>query len=98
MSMAAAVSDYLVCFEQALLCDRCLVWQSGSASDSTAPALLLLLLLQILAELTPQKCKVRTGGLPPLLLAAIYGTSITAGLAVAIVLILPLFKKKAKAI
>jgi hypothetical protein len=54
--------------------------------------------LQIIAELTPQKCKVRTGGLPPLLLVAIYGTSTTAGLAVAIVLILPLFKKKAKAI
>lgn len=53
---------------------------------------------KIIAELTPQKCKVRTGGLPPLLIAAIYGTSTAAGLAVAIVLILPLFKTKAKAI
>jgi hypothetical protein len=41
---------------------------------------------------------VRSGGLTKLLLVAIYGSSVTAGLAVAVVLIYPLFKKKAKAI
>jgi hypothetical protein len=52
--------------------------------------LLLLLLLQIIAELTPQKCKVCTGGRSLLLLVAFYGTSTTAGPTVATVLIMML--------
>lgn len=54
--------------------------------------------VQIVADLTPHQCKARSPGLPPLLVAAIYGTSATAGLAVATVLVMPLLKKKAKAI
>lgn len=53
---------------------------------------------QVVSLLTPHRCKARGGGLPRLLVAAIYSSSAAAGLAVAVVLVAPLFKKKAKAI
>eukprot|EP00879_Flechtneria_rotunda_P013168 GHRR01013753.1.p1 GENE.GHRR01013753.1~~GHRR01013753.1.p1 ORF type:complete len:943 (+),score=342.78 GHRR01013753.1:553-3381(+) len=53
---------------------------------------------KVLADLHPHHCAARVGGLPRLLIIAIYGTSTTAGLAVASVLVLPLFKRKAKSI
>eukprot|EP00878_Enallax_costatus_P020352 GHUV01021506.1.p1 GENE.GHUV01021506.1~~GHUV01021506.1.p1 ORF type:complete len:850 (+),score=172.67 GHUV01021506.1:211-2760(+) len=53
---------------------------------------------KVMDDLTPHKCAARTPGLPPLLLAAIYGTSASAGLAVAVVLVYPLFKRKSKVV
>jgi hypothetical protein len=51
-----------------------------------------------MSGLAPHRCAVRAGGLSRLLVVAIYSSSITAGLAVAIVLLVPLFKRKSKAI
>jgi hypothetical protein len=49
-------------------------------------------------DLHPHHCAARAKGLPWFLVAAVYGTSIVAGLSVALLLIYPLFKRKAKAL
>lgn len=53
---------------------------------------------QALDNLHPHHCAARSKGLPFYLIVAIYSTSVSAGLAVALLLIYPLFKKKAKAL
>jgi hypothetical protein len=54
--------------------------------------------LQVLADLQPSHCAARSQGLPWILVVMIYSTSVSAGLAVSILLVYPLFKKKAKAL
>jgi hypothetical protein len=52
----------------------------------------------VLHNLHPHHCAARSPGLPTVLVVLIYSTSVSAGLAVALLLIYPLFKKKAKAL
>jgi hypothetical protein len=54
--------------------------------------------LQLLHDLQPHHCAARSQGLPWILVLMIYSTSVSAGLAVALLLLYPLFKKKAKAL
>jgi hypothetical protein len=60
--------------------------------------LLLLLLLQVLYDLQPHHCAARSQGLPWILVLMIYSTSVSAGLAVVLLMLYPLFKTKAKAL
>jgi hypothetical protein len=57
-----------------------------------------LLFTQVLLNLQPHHCAARQPGLPWILILMIYSTSVSAGLAVALLMIYPLFKRKAKAL
>lgn len=54
--------------------------------------------VQILHDLQPHHCAARSQGLPFILILLIYSTSVSAALAVSILMLYPLFKKKAKAL